>query len=88
MAKIQVVDLHPSDSKNLNNSSYLTDQELDLIKGGLQLTPLTPVSAAIRTFPGLGYIVGAFTAGYKAGEWLNENTPIQSWISERLTNGR
>ncbi|GAB0153897.1 hypothetical protein MnBA_32970 [Marinobacterium sp. BA1] len=39
-------------------------------------------SVALRTFPGLGYINTAFAGGYAAGEWLNENTPVQGWIAD------
>lgn len=83
MAKISVVDL-PISANLLNNSTNLTNGELSLIKGGFQITPLTPVGTAIRTFPGLGYIGGAFTAGFQFGQWLNANTPIQSWIGGGL----
>lgn len=38
---------------------------------------------------GLGAVAGgavatAFLAGYATGEWLNENTPIQDWISSGI----
>ena len=38
---------------------------------------------------GLGAVAGgavttAFLAGYGAGQWLNENTPIQEWIADGI----
>ncbi|PYE38933.1 hypothetical protein DFP82_10587 [Psychrobacter fozii] len=37
-------------------------------------------SIVVGTALGTGY-GGAAVIGYAGGEWLNENTPIQSWIS-------
>lgn len=31
-----------------------------------------------------GAVLAAGAAGYAAGTWLNENTPIQSWISKAV----
>lgn len=81
MSKIQIIDLPFDISNSSADLVCLSSEELSLIKGGLQMTPGTPVSAALRTFPGLGYVLGAFTGGYQFGQWLNENTGIQNFLS-------
>lgn len=44
---------------------------------------------AVLGLAGIGAAAGAglgvaFAGGYAAGEWLNENTPIQGWIADML----
>lgn len=62
--------------------------DLEIVSGGLvppaNVYPGMDARIALRTFPGLGYVATAFGAGYAAGQWLNENTPIQEWISNAL----
>lgn len=62
----------------------LTMQEVGNVSGGFvppsHVYPGMNARIALRTFPGLGYVASAFTVGYQAGNWLNRNTPIQSWI--------
>lgn len=42
---------------------------------------------AIATGAGAGAALGAsFSVGYAGGQWLNNNTPIQSWITKGLDN--
>jgi hypothetical protein len=66
----------------------LSIQQLKVVSGGLapptNVYPGMNASVALRKFPGLGYITTAFAGGYAAGEWLNENTPIQGWIADML----
>lgn len=64
--------------------------ELNLISGGLNSNDLKNYkpSAGVRV---AGAVINgvtnrvplkaAFVGGYKAGEWLNDNTPVQSWVS-------
>jgi hypothetical protein len=81
MSKIQIIDLPLNISNSSTDLVYLSNKELGLINGGLQITPGTSVQAALRTFPGLGYVLGAFTGGYQFGQWLNANTGIQNYLS-------
>ena len=66
----------------------LTIENMKLVSGAFtpptNVYPGMPIGIALRTFPGLGYVGAAFSAGYAAGQWLNENTPIQQWISDTL----
>ncbi|MFB2978214.1 hypothetical protein [Microseira sp. BLCC-F43] len=76
---------------DLNQESTLTSEELEQIWGGLRPTPESPVSGwfsgstrLATRLTAVGAVWGAFQAGWEAGQWLNENTPIQSWISNAL----
>jgi hypothetical protein len=63
-------------------------KDLELISGGLtppqHVYPGMDARIALRTFPGIGYVVTAFSAGYAFGQWLNENTGIQDTIADIL----
>lgn len=42
---------------------------------------------AISTGAGAGAALGAsFAVGYAGGQWLNNNTPVQSWITKGINN--
>lgn len=63
-------------------------QELEVIGGGLvppaDVYPGMSARLALTTFKGIGYVGTAFSMGVAAGQWLNENTPVQQWIAEAL----
>lgn len=64
---------------NMNNT---TD-----VAGGLvppTITLLTDARIAVTTIPGAGAVVSAAAAGWEIGNWLNEKTPIQTWISDTI----
>jgi hypothetical protein len=69
----------------------VTREELEEIYGGFRPTENSPVSGwfsggtpLATRLTAAGAVWGAFQAGWEAGQWLNENTPIQSWISNAL----
>lgn len=54
------------------------------VSGSLGLDAAGRLTAAgLGTGYGLA-LTGAALAGWHAGQWLNENTPIQSWISDAI----
>ena len=54
---------------------------LGVAQGGGVGAAAASATAGAAAGAGLGL---AFAGGYKAGEWLNENTPVQEWISNAL----
>lgn len=54
--------------------------EVQEVSGGFY--SVSNLAAATRFTGALGFLSGAFQVGFTAGTWLNENTPIQMWISE------
>ncbi len=66
----------------------INEFEMTRISGGLvpptNIYPAMPAGVALTTFRGLGYVGSAFAAGFAFGEWLNENTDIQAWISAQI----
>jgi hypothetical protein len=93
MAKIDVFDLQPSKGydylETVKIMRNLTHSELTQISGGFKPTPDSPVSGyfrgGFRPFAlGVGAVWVAFYGGWEAGQWLNENTPIQEWLSDSI----
>jgi|NOAtaT_7_FD_contig_123_40_length_682_multi_45_in_2_out_2_1 hypothetical protein len=61
----------------------LTEEDLKaIVGGGLNRHQIygSPVLPILYRSP----VSLAFRAGYKIGQWLNENTPIQEWIRDAL----
>ena len=85
MASIKIADLQPTQVELAELSDLNEMFNLHLIKGGFRIGPGTPVRMAMGTFGGLGYIGAAFMGGYEFGQWLNQNTSIQSWIANGLS---
>jgi len=54
----------------------------------IQITDLNPIISKLtneeQTKVQGGFVLLAFQAGYRIGQWLNENTPIQEWIRDAL----
>lgn len=54
----------------------------------IQITDLNPIISKLtneeqtKVQGGFRHVLSAFRAGYRIGQWLNENTPIQKWISD------
>lgn len=67
----------------------LTFKQVEMVSGGLtgegQIFSKTNIAAATRLVTGVGLLYGAFKVGYAAGEWLNENTPIQELIESAIS---
>lgn len=66
----------------------LNIEDMEIISGGLQppsnIHPFMDVRIALTTFKGMGLVGAAFGVGYAAGQWLNENTPIQDWVAKGI----
>lgn len=65
----------------------LSTIDAETVSGGLvppPITLLTDARIAATTLPGAGAVVSAVAVGWAIGEWLNDNTPIQSWISDAI----
>jgi len=61
----------------------LTEEDLKaIVGGGLNIHQIygSPVLPILYRSP----VSLAFRAGYKIGQWLNENTPIQEWIRDAI----
>lgn len=57
--------------------------EFSIVSGAFKPPEAHPgmdVRVALTSLGGRTAVGGAFMAGYKAGQWLNENTPVQKWI--------
>lgn len=63
--------------------NILDSKQIALVSGG-EFYSGPNLAAAARFAGAIGFLVTSFKAGYEAGEWLNENTPIQQWISDAL----
>ncbi|WP_233078834.1 hypothetical protein [Rheinheimera soli] len=63
--------------------NVLDAKQIAVVSGG-EFYSARNLAAATRFTGALGFLAASFQAGYKAGEWLNSNTPIQSWISDAL----
>ncbi|WP_127025808.1 hypothetical protein [Rheinheimera mangrovi] len=64
--------------------NVLNAKQIAVVSGG-NIYSASNLAAATRFTGALGFLATSFKVGYEAGEWLNENTPIQSWISEALS---
>lgn len=63
--------------------NVLDTKQIALVSGG-EFYSARNLAAAARFTGALGFLAGAFQAGYAAGQWLNTNTSVQSWISNAL----
>ncbi|EGM76961.1 hypothetical protein Rhein_2938 [Rheinheimera sp. A13L] len=63
--------------------NILDTKQIAVVSGG-EFYSGPNLAAASRFAGALGFLAGSFQAGYTAGQWLNQNTPIQRWISEAL----
>lgn len=61
----------------------LDTKQIAAVSGGEFYSPKN-LAAATRFVAALGFLAGAFQAGYIAGQWLNTNTSVQRWISDAL----
>ncbi|MBY0419045.1 MAG: hypothetical protein K2W88_13410 [Pararheinheimera sp.] len=64
--------------------NVLDTKQIAVVSGG-QFYSAGNLAAATRFVGALGFLSGAFQAGYAAGQWLNVNTSVQSWISDALS---
>lgn len=66
----------------------LTFEQVNEVSGGFKpptdVWPGMSARLALTTFKGWGWVGFAFTAGFKAGEYLNENTKIQKKIASLI----
>jgi len=61
----------------------LDTTQIAVVSGG-EFYSAGNLAAAARFAGALGFLATSFQAGYAAGQWLNANTPVQSWISDAL----
>lgn len=64
--------------------NVLDAKQIAVVSGG-EFYSAANLAAATRFVGALGFLSGAFHIGYSAGGWLNNNTPIQIWISDALS---
>jgi nucleoside recognition membrane protein YjiH len=66
----------------------LTCEQVNEVSGGFKpptdVWPGMSARLALTTFRGLSLVGIAFSAGFKAGKYLNENTPIQKKIASLI----
>jgi hypothetical protein len=93
MSKIVIADFSRNSIQNTEATSFIdevTPQDGDRVIGGLKPPTVDdPASwwfraGRVTALRATGLVGGAFLAGWEAGEWLNENTPIQEWISDAI----
>lgn len=63
--------------------NVLNAKQIAVVSGG-NIYSASNLAAATRFTGALGFLAASFTVGYEAGKWLNQNTPVQRWISNAL----
>jgi hypothetical protein len=71
----------------ISNLSIELTQEVDFRELEQQESDLVVGGDWVRFAGAAGAVWTAFQGGWDAGQWLNENTPIQEWIASGLEAG-